>query len=193
VAHHQLAFLMLSLRCSSKLLTKLGIDRRPPDPLPSTTALGDWYATILYARAGHYLVLVSERSVLTIVLEARELHSFERRFLRVLAEELSRLGIPEAAIERELMEAGSLAYGAAVNRTTMAYLNWVVRGLKANLPIHPGFTIYDWCRILDERPFGLPGPFPEEVTKGLLVPRSRFSLVQGVSRLTAVRSERWAS
>jgi hypothetical protein len=170
---------MLALRCTAKLLAKLGIDKRPGDPLPSTTRLGDWYATILYSRSGHYLVLVSERSLFTIVLEARGLRDFERRFLRVLGEELSRLGIPAVAVEQELHEAGSLMYGAATNRTTIAYLNWVVRELKFNLPIRPEFTIYDWCRAFAERPYGPDGLFPGEVTKALLFPRSKFSLVQG--------------
>jgi hypothetical protein len=170
---------MLALRCTSKLLAKIGIHRRPPEPPPSTTALGDWYATILFSRAGHYVILVSERSMLTIVLEGRDLRSFEGRFLRMLAEEFGRLGIPEGAIERELQEAGNLVYGAAVNRTTVAYLNWVVKELKLMLPIHPEFTVHDWCRSLDERPFGTPGQFPEQVARALLVPRSKFPLIHG--------------
>jgi len=53
---------MTTLRCTGKLMKRLGI-RNPGDPPPPENRLGDWFANILYTRHGHYVLLVSEKTV----------------------------------------------------------------------------------------------------------------------------------
>ncbi len=102
----------MTLRCTGKLLERLKL----PEPkakteaaqsalltnaLP-TTALGDWYATILFTRPSHLILAVSERSRLCLLLPARELSTLALRFPAEAAELLRRIGTSEKEVEREV-------------------------------------------------------------------------------------------
>lgn len=95
---------MTTLRCTAKLLKRLGI-ANPGEPPPPKNVLGDWFANIIYTRQGHYVLLVSERSLLPVLTTARDLHNLERRFFNQLAEVLSSLGIRQELIEGNLCQA----------------------------------------------------------------------------------------
>ena len=69
---------MLVVRCTAKLLSRLKVRSTAPSG-PSTTALGDWYATILPVRPAHLVLLVNEASRLPVVLPARELSTLGGR------------------------------------------------------------------------------------------------------------------
>ncbi len=170
---------MVTLRCTAKLLAKLGIERRPPNPPPPTNRLGDWYANILYSRAGHYVVCLSERSGLAVVLEGKELHTLSLRFLRTLRELLGTLGIAPAEIDREMAETGDLAFGATTNRSAVALLNRAVWELRFMLPFCPDHTIYDWMAHFSHRPCGRELQFPDRLVRELLAPRSEPTIVNG--------------
>jgi len=76
---------MTTLRCTGKLMKRLGI-RKPGEIPPPENVLGDWFANILYTRHGHYVLLVSERSLLPILTTARDLDNLVSRFMRQLGE-----------------------------------------------------------------------------------------------------------
>lgn len=62
---------MYTHRCTAKLLRRLG----PPAVGPANqplTRLGDWYATLVHAPRMQLVLMVSERSLLPILLPARE-------------------------------------------------------------------------------------------------------------------------
>ena len=69
---------MVSLRCTAKLLERLGISK-PGEPPEPTAALGDWCANIIFTPQGHYVLCVSERSLLPVMLSARDLGSLVPR------------------------------------------------------------------------------------------------------------------
>ena len=75
---------MLIVRCTAKLLARLKV-RPEPCSAPSTSRLGDWYATILPVRPSHLVLLVSEVSRLPVVLPARELPTISRRISEAIA------------------------------------------------------------------------------------------------------------
>ena len=54
---------MTALRCTAKLLKRLRISS-PGEPPPPENRLGDWFANVVYTRDGHFVLLVSERSLL---------------------------------------------------------------------------------------------------------------------------------
>ncbi len=60
-----------TLRCTGKLLARLGtvteVAREPP-----TTVLGDWYGTLIHAPGMQLVLLMSERTLLPLVVPARE-------------------------------------------------------------------------------------------------------------------------
>lgn len=93
---------MYRLRCTKKLL-----DRLPPtDPaqqenaIATNTRLGNWYATKLSTKP-FLVLLVSERSLLSVVLEYAPLHTLQERFALRLREVLLTLGVDAALADKE--------------------------------------------------------------------------------------------
>ena len=74
---------MVTLRCTRKLLARLRASPEPEDVAP-TTKLGDWYANLLYAPGGQAVLFVSERSLLPIVVPAKEARALVDRFRALL-------------------------------------------------------------------------------------------------------------
>ena len=81
---------MLTIRCTTKLLDRLKTRPDPPAP-PSTTRLGDWYATILLLRPAHMVLLVNEPTRLAALLPARDLPTLARRIPDAICEVLQDL------------------------------------------------------------------------------------------------------
>jgi hypothetical protein len=61
--------LMLTVRCTTKLLGRLKVSPRALGKA-SSNRLGDWYATILPVRPAHPILLVNETTRLAAVLPA---------------------------------------------------------------------------------------------------------------------------
>ena len=56
----------------------------------STTALGDWYANLLSIRRARLVLLVSDRSLLSVLVPARDWGNFTQRLRLALSDLLSR-------------------------------------------------------------------------------------------------------
>lgn len=143
---------MITLRCTKKLLKKFEIDD-PGLPGESNNALGDWYADILYTRQGHYLICVSEKSLLPIVLSARDIGSFVPRFQREVFDVLKELGVSEEMAGMELDLMYPLSFGKTKSRVVLGSMNDFIRTLKYLLPIqYETHTCRDWSRNLGKTP-----------------------------------------
>jgi hypothetical protein len=170
---------MVTLRCTARLLARLGIERHPPEPPPPTNKLGDWYADILVTRPSHLVVCMSERSGLAVIVEGRRLDTLVPRFHQRLGELLRTIGVPREAADRELAATADLAFGATTNRSARALLSSAVKELRYRSPRHPEMSVYDWSIEYAGRPCGNPGEFPRETALTLLAPGSSFRLLQG--------------
>ncbi len=167
----------MTLRCTKKLLDKLEIDR-PGEPGPATSRLGDWYGTILHTRPAHLLVFISEVSLLTMVLEGRELHTMVPRLRRMLVEMLERIGVSQDNIDAELQRMSPMAVGPTVNRRVVGVLTQACKDLKVMLPLEPEFTIHDWSWQLSRTPWlSLAHERQEAIVRRLLGERPRLRLV----------------
>jgi hypothetical protein len=109
-------------RCTKKLLTRLNEPVRTVAER-STTALGDWYLTLLVARPQWLLIGVSETSRLPLVLPAKNLARLHVQFSEALERLLDALGAPAAAIEAERMAMRSCAFAPTANRSVLGSLN----------------------------------------------------------------------
>lgn len=89
----------------------------------STTALGDWYANILYSRPNQLVLCVSARSLLPVVLRAREFGTLALRFRDALALILGALRVPKPLIDAELREMELFSYGPTQNRRMLGSVN----------------------------------------------------------------------
>ena len=169
---------MTTIRCTAKLLKRLGIGNPGESPAPENV-LGDWYANNLFTRAGHYLLLLSERSRLPVILSARDLHSFEGRFLQTLPEVLGEIGVPSHQIDRELTSMQPLHYGKTVDKSVLGTLNDF--GFLARHWLSPGdLSLYEVNLRLARAPCQpLQSKFPDKETRNVLANPIGFQVIDG--------------
>ena len=130
---------MLIVRCTAKLLGKLKA-RREPAPAPSTTRLGDWYATILPMRPSHVVLLVSESTRLPVVLPARELSTLARRIPDAIGRVLRELGVDSSVIGEELEAMAEVAFDRTASRSVLGTMNEFVLHLGPMRDAEPTMT-----------------------------------------------------
>jgi len=66
---------MISLCCSRIVRSRLGVTSRPPVAPEPTARLGNWYVHLVRLGPRQYVLATSERSLLTVILPARELRA----------------------------------------------------------------------------------------------------------------------
>jgi hypothetical protein len=168
-----------TLRCTAKLLKRLGI-RDPGEPPPPENRLGDWFANIIYTRQGHFLILVSERSLLPIVTTARDLNRFEERFLRLLRDVLLALKVPQEAIDRELSLMHPMYYGRTNSRVVLGSMTDFTLMTKDVLATEPEMTLFELSLFLAHSPCKpLDMKQPEVVAPELLSDPPGFRVLDG--------------
>ena len=113
---------MITLRCTERLRKGLHVTAAE-DPPVSTTVLGDWFGQPVLTRYVRMILLVSEKSRLPVLVPARQLESFEKRFRRSLRDLLREIGIPAKAIRRELAEMEELVYARTNSRSVLGTMN----------------------------------------------------------------------
>ncbi len=113
---------MVVLRCTQKLLVRLKQVCALP-PVESTTRLGDWYGNILQIGRRQYLLFISERSRLPVVIPIREVKRLGTVFPDAVCERLAIVGVAAADIADERMRMSELAFGRTRNRSLLGTLN----------------------------------------------------------------------
>jgi hypothetical protein len=156
---------VFTLRCTGKLLKRLhatpGVDLEEP-----TTRLGDWYATLVYEGYEQLVLCVSERSLLPVVIPAREARTLVPRFRDALSELLVLLGVPTTEIERELAAMVDVRIGRTASRQILGSMNDFLRMLSYR---RPGTSLLEESRKLAEAPCGPLGMrSPDDVAPELL-------------------------
>lgn len=113
---------MVTLRCTQKLRRRL---KAVPElsATPPTTRLGDWYINILFTRPRHLLLCVSERTLLPVLLPARQLESLPSRLRQGISEVLAALSVPQRMIAAELREMEPCAFGPTASRQVLGSMN----------------------------------------------------------------------
>lgn len=121
---------MFTLRCTRKLLIRMhrsAADLKGRAQAEPTTALGDWYANLLLVQRQHLVLLVNERSRLLVLTPAKNNDRLQPRFQEALQELLRAIGVPDAAIAREIREMETMDYGlttdGAQGRSVLGSMN----------------------------------------------------------------------
>lgn len=115
---------MFHLHCTKKLL-----DRIKPEivePGPSDTALGSWYATALLWKP-QVALLVSERTLLPVLVPLAPATTLARRFTAQLALVLKEHGVPSEFIAQEVWRMDKVQYAKTANRSVVGILNEFVK------------------------------------------------------------------
>lgn len=163
---------MVVLRCTRRLLARVG----PPceDPPPSTTALGDWFAQPVNIGRMRFILLISERSRLPVLMPARDVKHLARNFPNALAHVLVDLGVPAASIRREVDQVQEAVIAKTNNRSLLGTLGdfsnmlWYRLKQRPDLDAEPDTTELSlWLAGTPVQPLR-PGHFPDKVTLQLL-------------------------
>ena len=158
---------MVAIRCTQKLLARIGAQ---PVTEPTTTLLGDWYATPLSIGQQRYILLISEHSRLPVIMPARDVKHLATNFPAALARVLAGLGIPTAAVEREVAATREAVIAKTESRSLLGTLNDFSFMLQWQLSGHPSVDLVQAALELSQtpvRPLGRLG-FPDRVTRALL-------------------------
>ena len=115
---------MFYLHCTKKLL-----DRIKPEisaPGQSDTVLGNWYATALFWKP-QIVMLVTERTLLPVLMPLAPAATLARRFPAQLALVLKAHGITADFIAHEVWRMNSVNYAKTANRSVVGILNEFLR------------------------------------------------------------------
>ncbi|WP_234715747.1 MULTISPECIES: hypothetical protein [Sphingomonadaceae] len=115
---------MFQLHCTKKLL-----DRIKPEIVasgPSDTALGSWYATAIFWKP-QVAVLVSERTLLPVLMPLAPAATLARRFPAQLALVLKEHGVSSEFIAQEVWRMDKVQYAKTANRSVVGILNEFVK------------------------------------------------------------------
>lgn len=112
---------MFNLRCTAKLLRRLKCD--PGVSATSRTRLGDWYGNLFYVGRQQYAMFTSERSLLTVVMPARDVDPVAERLGSALRQVLLKMGVDRALIDEEIAHMDGCAVTATANRSVLSSMN----------------------------------------------------------------------
>jgi hypothetical protein len=108
---------MVVVRCTRKLLDRLA--QRTLCEVTSTTTLGDWYATILFTKPRHVVLLVNAATRLSGVVPARSLSTLSSQVAEGLATVLTTLDISPEVITAELREMRDVTFTTTASRSVL--------------------------------------------------------------------------
>jgi hypothetical protein len=133
--------MVVTIRCTQKLLRRIQKDGATPPP--STTMLGDWYAHIQFARPEQLILCVSERTLLPVVVTARDAHALGVRLATSLRDVLLRLGVPTPHVDAEQIEMSLASFGPTQNRRVLGTINDFMFQLSWYFHDHPAAPLAD--------------------------------------------------
>lgn len=139
------------LRCTQKLLDRLN-STPDPEPAPPDTVLGDWYANLIRVGRIQVVLAVSERSLLPVVVPARDGRALVQRLSDALEQMLTTIGIgaDEVTAERGAMQ--QWAVGKTASRRILGSLNDLAFQLQVGLLHFPDRTLLEQSLWLAKTP-----------------------------------------
>ena len=134
---------MVVLRCTRKLLRRLR--KTPAEDAPtSSTLLGDWYANVLFVYRKPIILAVSARTLLPVLIPARDPASLGPRLAAALAEILAALGIPADQIRGEQQQMAQIALAPTSRRQILGTMNDFDRMLEPAPANHSPLLLWNW-------------------------------------------------
>ncbi|MEP7347123.1 MAG: hypothetical protein ABI877_17770 [Gemmatimonadaceae bacterium] len=112
------------------MLPVTALNATPPD-----TALGDWYINRLVVDRRPLLLLVSARSLLPILLPARDVGTLPARLGTIVAQRLRRLGIERSLIEAEVAAMAPVHVAKTADRAVVGIMVDFAFAAAHHLPI----------------------------------------------------------
>lgn len=161
---------MVVIRCTKKLLERVKPISVAPVDAAGNNLLGDWYATVLFARPTWLVAAVSSRTLLPVVVPAAPVREVGRRLCDAAAEHLRRLEAPEAVLRAEMAAMASMVYAKTASRQVLGSLNdfcGMIEAYRERWPEMSERAIEDRLARVPCSPLGMLSP--RHVTKALLL------------------------
>lgn len=114
---------MFLIRCTQPLLDRLKVVPPLAATSPTTTVLGDWYANRLNVGRLRLILCTSERSLLCVLVPAREPAELPARLAAAVSQTLAALAIAPSQIEREIREMQWHQYARTASRQVLGSMN----------------------------------------------------------------------
>jgi hypothetical protein len=165
---------MVTVRCTQKLLRRLPAAADAP---ASTTILGDWYANILFARP-QLILCVSERTLLPVVLPAKNIDTLVPRLAAAVGDVLLQLGVAPNLVAEEQAEMEGFSYSRTQNRRVLGSLNDFIFLFSRYREAKPEASLLEHSLHLAHTPCTPIGPgFPDKVTLELFQAKATMARV----------------
>jgi hypothetical protein len=143
----------MTLRCTRKLLKRLGAEVTVASPEP-TTVLGDWHANLLFTRPDQVVLCVNDRSRLPVLVSAKDASRLLPRISSAVATLLLRIGVPSEAVLRETQQMEAAVIGRARDRSVLGSMNDFAFLFQAQRMGGPDRNLDDWSWELSGTPCG---------------------------------------
>jgi hypothetical protein len=125
--------------------------KAPVDITPASSGrLGDWYANILFVYRRPLVLAASSRTLLPVLIPARDPASLGPRFCEELGRVLAALGISGAQIREEQQQMTDIVFGRTASRQILGTMNDFDRMLDPP----PGESLTSAALQLAEAPCG---------------------------------------
>ncbi len=160
---------IILIRGTQRLLRRIG--RQSINLGASTNALGDWYATLVYAGRTQLVLCTSANSLLSVVFEAKQARMRIREHLcSGLEYLLFDIGVAESQVRAELSEMGECRFGPTVSRSILGSMNDFTSTIRYMIGAQPDIALRRVNLALSETPCrGILGMgFPNERARMLL-------------------------
>ena len=154
---------MVVLRATQKVLRLLPQPQHSPGA--SDTALGDWYVNRIVIARQPLLLLVSEKSLLSILTPARDVKGLPERLAETVATRLRRLGIDDAVVAAEIAAMDVVAVAKTADRSVTGQMVDFAKHLTYYLPEN-GWSEWDLQAAegkLAQMPCRASGPFDKVI------------------------------
>ena len=139
---------MVTLRATKKVLRHL--PKPSETAAPSDTALGDWYANRTVVDRTPLLILISARSLLPMVIRARDVRSLPERLPELVRSRLRRLdGVSARQADAEAAAMFPVAVGKTTDRSVLGVLVDSTRSVP--FYVGPGSIDDAALRVLEQR------------------------------------------
>jgi hypothetical protein len=125
---------MVVLRATQKILRTL--PRSANDSDTSDTALGDWYVNRIIVDRQPLLLLVSSKSLLAILVPARDVRTLPDRFPGMVADRLRQLGVDLSLIGSEMDVMHAVRVGPTQDRSVLGTMVNFAKAVPYYLPVN---------------------------------------------------------
>jgi hypothetical protein len=144
---------MVIFCCTQKLAKKFKLSLEKDCKETSTNTLGDWYFNYFIFARKYYLLGMCEKSLLPVIIPAKEIKDFPARFRGELTKILEFIEIGKQEIDEETTTMREIRFAVTKSRTVLGCQNDCIRLLPHILEEKPHSSLLEISLKLGKIPF----------------------------------------